>query len=85
MLRSIQRYAQVALLIAGSAILLYSCDKESVAEEPNDEALMTEYSEHLTMTNTENGRKSYVLRLLWWKVTLWQKSLIRNFARAWIS
>lgn len=60
MLRSIQRYAQVALLIAGSAILLYSCDKESVAEEPNDEALMTEYSEHLTMTNTENGRKSYV-------------------------
>ena len=60
MLRSIQRYAQVALLIAGSAILLYSGDKESVAEEPNDEALMTEYSEHLTMTNTENGRKSYV-------------------------
>ena len=52
MLRSIQRYAQVALLIAGSAILLYSCDKESVAEEPNDEALMTEYSEHLTMTST---------------------------------
>ena len=40
--------------------MLYSCDKESVAEEPNDEALMTEYSEHLTMTNTENGRKSYV-------------------------
>ena len=31
-----------------------------MAEEPNDEALMTEYSEHLTMTNTENGRKSYV-------------------------
>lgn len=60
MLRSIQRYAQVALLIVGSAILLYSCDKESVVEEPNDEALMTEYSEHLTMTNTENGRKSYV-------------------------
>ena len=41
--------------------MLYSCDKESVAEEPNDEALMTEYSEHLTMTNTENGRKSYVV------------------------
>ena len=64
--------------------MLYSCDKESVAEEPNDEALMTEYSEHLTMTNTENGRKSYVFTAPL-VVTLWQKSLIRNFARAWIS
>ena len=60
MLRSIQQYAQVALLVLGSAILLLSCDRDSTAEEPNDETLMTEYSEHLTMTSTENGHKSYI-------------------------
>lgn len=42
--------------------MLFACKREIVVTEPNDEALMTEYSENLMMTNSENGRKSYIFR-----------------------
>jgi LPS export ABC transporter protein LptC len=52
----------VALLIAGSAILLFSCKaKSSVAEESLD-AIKTEESENLTIVMSENGRKSYLFK-----------------------
>ena len=49
MARLIGRYVLVALLVAGSAILLFSCDKPPAAASGGDEALMTEYSEHLSV------------------------------------
>ena len=55
----LHRVALVALLIMGSAILLFSCkSKPKVAEESLD-AIMTEESENLTIVMSENGRKSY--------------------------
>ena len=50
----------VALLVMGSAILLFSCkSKESVVTESLD-AIKTEESENLTIIMSENGRKSYL-------------------------
>lgn len=52
----------VALLIMGSAILLFSCkSKQNVAEESLD-AIKTEESENLTIIMSENGRKSYLFK-----------------------
>lgn len=49
--------------MVGSAILLFSCDKtEKVAETENNEALMTEESENLTVLMSENGRRSYYFK-----------------------
>ena len=59
MARLIGRYVLVALLVAGSAILLFSCDKPPAAASGGDEALMTEYSEHLSVIMSQNGRRSY--------------------------
>lgn len=59
MLCSVFRYAFVALLLAGSATLLFSCEQETVEETSQDETMMTEYSEHLTLVKSQNGRKSY--------------------------
>lgn len=42
----------------GSA-LLFSCKEEPKRAEDNLDAIMTEKSEHLTITVSENGRKSY--------------------------
>lgn len=54
------RYLRVALSLVGSAILLFSCGDESASDSGNaDESLMTEYSEDLSIVNSQNGRKSY--------------------------
>lgn len=40
--------------------MLFSCEKKVVADDTGqDEALMTEYSENLTIVKSENGRKEY--------------------------
>lgn len=60
MRKRITRYAQVALSVVGSAILLFSCSGEK--NESNDsaeESMMTEYSENLSIVNSQNGRRSY--------------------------
>ncbi len=62
MSRLARRYAMVALSFAGSAILLFSCEKPAPAASGNDEALMTEYSEHLSVIMSENGRRSYFFK-----------------------
>lgn len=58
--RFIARYVMVALSVVGSAILLFSCERE---EEPESEAriemIMTEYSENLSVVMSQNGRRSY--------------------------
>ena len=55
----LHKVAMVALLF-GSAILLFSCGKaKSESDSANNETLMTERSEHLTILMSENGRRSY--------------------------
>ena len=50
----------VALSLMGSAILLFSCgNAESNGDSVNNETLMTERSENLTILMSENGRRSY--------------------------
>ena len=57
---SLIRNMVVALSFAGSAILLFSCEsKKEVSEDVNLETLMTEYSENMSITMSENGLKSY--------------------------
>lgn len=53
------KYIMVALLVAGSAIVLYSCKQKNNVEETTNEIIKTEESENLTVTVSENGRKSY--------------------------
>ncbi len=58
--RQYTRNALVALLSLGSAILLFSC--EGAKPEPDraaEAAMMTEYSEHLSIVMSQNGRRSY--------------------------
>lgn len=60
LIHSLRRYLAVALPFAGSAILLFSCEaKPAVVEQAATEAMMTEYSENMSITMSENGRKSY--------------------------
>ena len=60
MRKRITRYAQVALSVVGSAILLFSCSGETQdAKSAAEEAMMTEYSEDLSIINSQNGRRSY--------------------------
>lgn len=50
----------VALSLAGSAILLYSCAEPEAEENPAaTETLQTEYSENLSIVESLNGRRSY--------------------------
>ena len=57
---SLVRYVVVALSFMGSAILLFSCEsKREVADDVNLETLMTEYSENMSISMSENGQKSY--------------------------
>lgn len=53
------RYAMLALLLAGSATLLFSCGGAESSTEYDYETLMTERSEHRTIVMTENGERSY--------------------------
>lgn len=59
MLASLKKYALVALLMAGSAILLSSCKEKSEVEDEPLEMIKTEESENLAIVESENGRKSY--------------------------
>lgn len=57
---SLRRYLAVALPFLGSAILLFSCEApKPVEEEVSYEGVMTEYSENLSIIQSENGHKSY--------------------------
>ena len=49
----------LALLIAGSATLLFSCSSQQGSTEYDVETLLTELSENRTITMTENGERSY--------------------------
>ena len=59
MSKLLKKYAWVALSVLGSAILLSACDGRGGEEASGDEALMTEYSEDLTIVESQNGRRSY--------------------------
>ena len=50
----------VALLVMGSAILLFSCKSKQTTSEESLDAIKTEESENLTIVMSENGRKSYL-------------------------
>lgn len=53
-------FRQVALLVAGSAALLFSCEGKQAADaSAQDEAMITMYSEDLSVVESKNGRKSY--------------------------
>ena len=56
------RVVWVALLMMGSAILLFSCKSKPQATEVSLDAVMTEESENLTIVMSENGRKSYLFK-----------------------
>lgn len=57
---SFTRKVQVALLMLGSAILLFSCESTpEAAAESNDAHLMSEYSEDMSIVMSQNGRRSY--------------------------
>ena len=59
MISNIRRYAVLALSIVGSATLLLSCGKKPQSVSYDNETLMTESSEHRTITMMENGKRSY--------------------------
>lgn len=59
MLQQFYRVAMVALLMGG-AILLFSCKPKPVETEESLDAIKTEESHDLTITMSENGRKSYI-------------------------
>lgn len=52
----------VALLVMGSAILLFSCKSDVAKDEESLDAIKTEESEDLTIIMSENGRKSYLFK-----------------------
>ena len=52
----------VALLVMGSAILLFSCKSKQQGGEESLNAIKTEESENLTIIMSENGRKSYLFK-----------------------
>ncbi|WP_418442467.1 LPS export ABC transporter periplasmic protein LptC [Alistipes sp.] len=55
----LRTYHRVALLLAGSALLLSSCHKEEATLAADQQVRMTEYSENLSVITSENGQKSY--------------------------
>ncbi len=62
MLQRLHRIALVALLVMGSAILLFSCKSNQKIEEESLDAIKSEESEDLTIIMSENGRKSYLFK-----------------------
>lgn len=53
-------YVRVALSLAGSAILLFSCGgRGDVLDTSGDERIMTEYCEDLSIVVSRNGQRSY--------------------------
>lgn len=59
MFKTAVRYALVALSLAGSAILLFSCSEPEAEDNAASETLQTEYSENLSIVESQNGRRSY--------------------------
>lgn len=58
--RVIARYAMVALSVMGSAILLFSCERDEAEDAAaSEETMRTEYSENLSIVESQNGRRSY--------------------------
>lgn len=55
----LHRYALIALLVMGSATLLFSCGSTTEKVEYDLETLMTERSENRTIIMNENGKRSY--------------------------
>ena len=54
------RTIRVALSVAGSAILLFSCEREEAEDAAaSEETMRTEYSENLSIVESKNGRRSY--------------------------
>ena len=62
MSKGLYRDILVALLVMGSAILLFSCKSEKRGDEESLDAIKTEESENLTIIMSENGRKSYLFK-----------------------
>ena len=62
MARGLHRALLVALLVMGSAILLFSCKSKQTTSEESLDAIKTEESENLTIIMSENGRKSYLFK-----------------------
>ena len=60
MQRHISRLAAIALSIAGSATLLFSCSDKGDPVRYDYETLLTESSENRTITMMENGHRSYI-------------------------
>ncbi len=60
MMVRLHRVVLVALLVMGSAILLFSCKSKTTTAEESLDAIKTEESENLTIIMSENGRKSYL-------------------------
>lgn len=59
-MKLIAKYLLVALSFVGSAISLYSCEQKPETDTSGaDEVRMTEYSEHLSLVMSQNGRRSY--------------------------
>ena len=56
----LHRIVLMALLVMGSAILLFSCKSKTQSSEESLDAIKSEESEHLTIIMSENGRKSYL-------------------------
>ena len=59
MKRPFARYFRIALPVAGSAILLFSCEQAADSTPAADESIMTEYSDNLSVVMSQNGRRSY--------------------------
>lgn len=59
MLKNWVKYGRVALSVAGSAILLFSCGEKEPEADTHVETLMTEYSDSLSVIMSRNGRRSY--------------------------
>ena len=50
----------VALSVMGSAILLFSCERDEAEDAAaSEETMRTEYSENLSIVESQNGRRSY--------------------------
>ena len=59
MAKNLMKYGRVALSLAGSAILLFSCGEKDPEADAHAETLMTEYCDHLSVIRSRNGRRSY--------------------------
>ena len=57
--KRLTKYGRVALSLARSAILLFSCAEGETPPEGSVQTMMTEYSDSLSLIMSRNGRRSY--------------------------